>query len=326
MNLFMKFKILVFCALTVNILPQKIVEQYQSPEGYLRIGPEQEQMIPLVEKGFTLILPEEGEVNGIIVIPVGKRNDYKEIINKNGTIENEALKKNIAVMHILSGNPLDFYFDEDVIIENVKKLQTALSENNLKDKPVYFSGLSLSGTRALKLAIYLQGNREKYWLQPTAVALIDAPLDMVRFWEAEQRALINNFHPDASEEAKWVTYLLRENLGTPEENFNNYKNYSPFIYEAEDGGNAKYLRNVPVRAYHESDVNWWIENRRKDYYSMNSIDLAALINQLKILNNNNAELITTYQKREGVAEGSSPHTDTNVDYAELMDWFLSFKY
>ena len=37
-------------------------------------------------------------------------------------------------------------------------------------------------------------------------------------------------------------------------------------------------------------MDWWIENRRKSYYDMNSIDLAALINQLRVLGNESAEL------------------------------------
>ena len=322
----MKFKIFfAFIVLSINIFAQKIIEEYKPPEGYLRIGSEPDQMIPMVEKGFTLILPEEGEVKGVVVVPNGKRFDFKESANKNGTLENEALKKNIAVLYILSGNPLDFYFTNDIMTDVAKKLQSVLADNNLKGKPVYFYGMSLAGTRALKLAIFLQMNKEKFWMQPAAVAIIDAPLDMVRFWDVENRAVINNFNPDAVNEAKWVTYLLKENLGTPEENFNNYVDYSPFVYVAEDGGNAEHLRNIPVRTYHEADVNWWIENRRKDYYSMNSIDMAALINQLNLLNNENAELVTTHQKRDGFNEGSSPHTDTNVDYAELMDWFLLYK-
>jgi hypothetical protein len=317
--------LLAIIFLPVNIFAQKIIEEYKQPEGYLRIGPEQEQMIPMVEKGFTLILPEE-EVKGVIVVPTGERFDFKETTNKNGSLENEALKKNFAVLHILSGNPLDFYFTNNIVSDAAKRLQLILADNDLKGKPIYFTGMSLAGTRALKLAIFLQTNKEKYWLQPAAAAIIDAPLDMVRFWDVENRAIINNFYPDAVDEAKWVTYLLKENLGTPEENFNNYVDYSPFVYVAEDGGNAEHLRNIPTRAYHGPDVNWWIENRRKDYYSMNSIDMAALINQLKLLNNEKAELISTHQKREEFNEGSSPHTDTNVDYAELIDWFLSFQY
>jgi hypothetical protein len=320
------FKILItIIILTITIYPQTIVEKYQPPEGYLRIGPEPERMIPMVEKGFTLILPDS-ETKGVVVIPGSKRFDIKKSINKEGTLENVAVKKNFAVINILTGNPLDFYFDNDVIKDVAKRLQNVLIENNLREKPIYFTGLSLAGTRCLKLAIFLQRNKATYWLQPSAVAIFDAPLDMVRFWDAENRAIINNFYPDASAEERRVTYLLKENLGTPQENFDNYVDYSPFVYTASDGGNAKYLRNVPIRAYIEADVNWWIENRRKDYYSMNSIDLAALINQLKLLHNDESELITTCRKREGYDEGLSPRTDipqSGIDYSELLDWFLS---
>ncbi|RPI70981.1 MAG: hypothetical protein EHM47_11125 [Ignavibacteriales bacterium] len=317
--------ILTFAFISINIFSQKLVEQYKPPEGYLRIGPEQEQMIPMVEHGFTLILPENEEADGVIIIPAGKRFNFKDAAKTDSTLENEALDRNLAVLYILTGNPVDFYFESDVLSDVTKRLQEILSENDLKGKPVYLTGMSLAGTRALRLAVYLETNREKFWLRPAAVAIVDAPLDMVRFWDVENRAIINNFNQVAVDEAKWVTYILKENLGTPQENFNNYIDYSPFVYTAEEGGNAEELRNTPVRAYHEPDVNWWIENRRKDYYSMNSIDMAGLINQLKLLNNEDAELVTTHQKRKGFSEGSSPHTETIVDYAELMEWFLSFK-
>lgn len=315
--------LIIALLLFVNISAQKIIEKYQPPEGHLRIGPEPERIINMVEKGYTLILPEAGDIKGVVVVPGARKFEVNEYINKNGSLENESLKKNLAVIHVFSGNPLDFYFTNDVMIEIVKNLESVLKENFLSDKPIYFTGLSLAGTRALKLSIFLQRNRSKYWMQPSAVAIVDAPLDMVRLWDAENRAVKNNFHPDAEDEGRWITYLLKENLGTPYENFDKYVEYSPFVYTAEEGGNVKHLRNVPIRAYHAPDVNWWIENHRKDYYSINSVDLAGLINQLKLLHNNKSELITTYQKQAD--EDSSPHSDSFVDYAELMDWFLSYK-
>src|SRR3972149_3536569 len=90
----------VLFLLSIYVYPQKIVEAYQPPEGYLRIGPEPERMIPMVEKGFTLILPE-GEVNGVVVVPCSKRIDVKENINKKGSLEDEAIKKNFAVVVFL---------------------------------------------------------------------------------------------------------------------------------------------------------------------------------------------------------------------------------
>jgi hypothetical protein len=309
-----------------NIYAQKIIEKFQSPQGHLRIGNEPERIIPMVERGFSLILPEEDVViQGVVIVAGSRRFNVKEAAGKDSTIENEALKKNLAVLYVFSGNPLDFYFTNSVLQNITGMIQSALKENNLDNKPVFFSGLSLAGTRALRLAVFLQKNKDEYWLQPSAAAVIDAPLDMVRFWDIENRALKNNFHPDAVDEGRWVTYLLKQNLGTPEENFDKYVDYSPFVYTAEDGGNVKYLINIPVRAYHQPDVDWWIENRRKDYYSMNSVDLAGLINQLKLLHNTRSELITARTRKDNFIVDSSPHTDTFVDYAELMDWFLSFK-
>jgi hypothetical protein len=94
------------------------------------------------------------------------------------------------------------------------------------------------------------------------------------------------------------------------------------VFGEQGGGNAVHLRDVPVRAYHEPDVDWWIENRRKSYYSMNSLDLAALVNELRLLGNERAFLITTHGTRAGFEDGSSPHTWSIVDNGELVDWFL----
>ena len=38
-----------------------------------------------------------------------------------------------------------------------------------------------------------------------------------RFWYAERAVMKTSFHPAAADEARWVTYLLEDNLGeTPE--------------------------------------------------------------------------------------------------------------
>jgi hypothetical protein len=156
------------------------------------------------------------------------------------------------------------------------------------------------------------------------VAIVDAPLDMARLWGTERRAENLGFHPAAADEGRWVTYLLETHLGgTPTTASPQYVEFSPFSHGAPDGGNAVYLRTLPIRAYHEPDVDWWIENRRKSYYDMNSIDLAALINQLRILGNDSAALVSSHQRRAGYDEGATPHTWSIVDNQELVEWFLS---
>ena len=306
------------------VAAQRIVESYDRIDGFLRIGPEPSRMVPMTERGHTLILPDTGTpVRGVVVLIDPGRFASELFEPKPGQLEAEALARNVAVLHLTTGNPLDFLFDDVGTGDLADRLGMILEKNGLGEAPVFLAGLSLAGTRALRLAEFLRANSDRYRVQAAAVAIVDAPLDMVRLWEAETRAADLGFHPAAADEGRWVTYLLETHLGgTPTEARIRYVQYSPFVYSAEDGGNAVYLRDVPVRAYHEPDVNWWIENRRKSYYSMNSLDQAALINQLRILGNDRAELVSTHNRRQGYAEGASPHTWSIVDNAELMEWFL----
>lgn len=306
------------------VAAQRIIESYDRIEGFLRIGPEPSRMVPMTERGHTLIVPGTASpARGVVVLIDSRRFASESFEPKPGELETEALARNVAVLHITTGNPLDFLFDETVTQDVADRLGMILQESGLGDAHVFLAGLSLGGTRALKLAEFLRANRDRHRVQAAAVAIVDAPLDMVRLWEAERRAAELGFHPAAADEGHWVTYLLETHLGgTPTEARTRYVEYSPFVYSAEHGGNAIYLQDVPGRAYHEPDVNWWIENRRKSYYSMNSLDQAALINQLRILGNDRAELVSTHNRRQSYSEGASPHTWSIVDNAELVEWFL----
>ena len=325
----MRLFVLVGVAFSLVTLPrtvaaQRIVEKYDRVDGFVRIGPEPNRMVPMTERGYTLILPDNtSPVRGVVVFIDPRRFVSESFEPESGEFEAEALARNVAVLHITTGNPIDFLFDKTAVHDLADRLGMIIRESDLGDAPVFLAGLSLGGTRALKLAEFLCANSDRQQVQPSAVAIVDAPLDMVRFWEAERRAAELGFHPAAADEGRWVTYLLETHLGgTPAEARARYVQYSPFVYSEKDGGNAINLRDVPVRAYHEPDVNWWIENRRKSYYSMNSIDQAALINQLRILGNDRAELISTHNRRQGFSEGASPHSWSIVGNAELIEWFL----
>ncbi|MEZ5040542.1 MAG: hypothetical protein R2828_11630 [Saprospiraceae bacterium] len=71
----------------------------------------------------------------------------------------------------------------------------------------------------------------------------------------------------------------------------------------------------------ENDVQWWMENRGKDYYGMNAIDAAALINALRLQGNDKAELILTQNKGYRPDGTRHPHSWSIVDEQELVDWF-----
>ena len=269
-----------------------------------------------IKSGYTLWLPNEIS-KGIIVF----FDENRDTVNKLPIID-LALKNQLAVLFVTTNNQVEFLFEESKIKELEGYIYEAISKNNIPKNNMLYCGMSLAGTRALKLAAFSQTTQSTYKLIPKAIAICDAPLDMVRNYRECKKASDLNINPVGATESEWVSSYIKSNLkGTPEQALNAYIKYSPFCYTAENGGNAKAFKNIYLRCYTEPDVNWWIENRGRDYYGMNAVDLAALVNQLKILGSKRAEIITTMGK--GFREDGSrhPHSWSIVDENELVEWF-----
>jgi hypothetical protein len=219
---------------------------------------------------------------------------------------------------------VEFFFDTDRLKEMEDYLYQALSIGHIPRSNILLCGMSLEGTRALKLAIFAKSDLSKHQLVPRAIAICDAPLDMVRFHKEMTKAVKLNFSPIAASEGNWVSGYLEKNLGgTPEKALDAYIQYSPYCYLDNQGAKFSKFDSIAIRAYTEPDIKWWMENRRKDYYSMNAIDLAALINALLIAGNDEAELMITQDKGFRPDGQRHPHSWSIVDEKELIEWFLA---
>lgn len=195
-----------------DLCAQQIVEHYEPAQGLLRIGPEPSRAVPMTERGHTLIVPD-GSVRGVAVFIDPWRFKSEGLELRPGEFETEALSREVAVLHITTGNPLDFLFEEREVDDLAVRISSILQSNGLGDASVFFAGLSLGGTRALRLVEFLAASDGSHGLRASAVAIVDAPLDMIRLWTAEQRAAEVGFHPAAEDEGRWVTYLLKTHLG-----------------------------------------------------------------------------------------------------------------
>ncbi|WP_282126955.1 hypothetical protein [Marinifilum flexuosum] len=299
----------------------RVVESYVQLEGKQVLSENESVSIPLSKQGYTLHLPDSSSVATLVFFS-GSALDTTAIIPEFSIIE-PALKKQMAVIFVSTGKPIDFFFtDKDISIAD-KILGHALNKHKLSDKPVFLGGMSLAGTMALRYCEYCFSNKSEFNIWPKAVAICDSPLDMVRMWHEQEQALLNNFHPNAVGEARWVLHFLKENLGgSPKEAMESYIEYSPFVYNDKNRTKIELFKKLAIRIYHEPDIEWWIKNRAKDYNTINSIDLAGFYNHLRQAGNMEAELITTYNKREGYEKNSSPHTWTIVDNADLINWYL----
>lgn len=307
---------------TGRLLEHKVIEDYIQLDGRQVLNDSGSLTIPLSKQGYTLHLPESKPVATIIMLS-GSSLDTTRYIDEFEIIK-PALEKSIAVLFVSTGKVIEFLFtDEDIAI--IEKLTgKALETNNLSGKPKFLAGMSLGGTMAMRYSEYCMLDKSSHGFRPDAIALCDAPLDMVRLFHEQEQAIKNDYHPAAVGEARWVSHFLIRNLGgRPDEALDNYISYSPFVYTDKKRSKIQLFKDVPIRIYHEPDINWWIENRAKDYNTINSIDLAGFYNYLRQAGSVDAELITSFNKRSGYKDGSSPHSWTIVDNAELVDWFLS---
>ncbi len=308
-----------FCLIyliTLSGYSQRIKMVSNINQGFIELS--EDIQIPKVASGYTLFLPADAPVGGLVFFHAERDTSSMN------SITHLAMEKNLAVLFVTTENSLEFLFETNKMLELENYIHMACLENQIPEEKLLFSGMSLEGTRALKMAIFASSSESQYKIKPRAVAVCDSPLDMVRFWSVAEKSWRMNLNEIAANEGKWVSQYLVKNLkGKPEEVMPNYVNYSPFCYSASQGGNVKYLKDIAVRAYTEPDVHWWIDNRGKDYYSMNAIDLAAMVNQLKIDGNEISELILTEDKGYRPDGSRHPHSWSIVDENELLDWFLS---
>lgn len=268
--------------------------------------------------GYTLYSPAAAEPRGLVIFfqdtPLDTLQHPDEL-----KILQPAADRYIAVAFVSTGRPLDFLFSEQDLLRLDSLVYALLQENRLQHAPLLFTGLSLSGTRAARYAAWCAQGRSPNHTRPSALALCDAPLDMIRMYDEHSKAMQRKANSLAESTAALVLPCLLRHLGDPVKDRACYIDYSPYCYAHSLGGNAVFLKDLPVRAYHEPDINWWIINRRKDYYSMNSLDMAGLINQLLLLGNYRAELITLDHSSTNASE--TPHSWGIIDNEGLVSWF-----
>lgn len=307
----------------IFILPQllnaqKVINVEYPANGSIEYS--EKTTLQKINSGYTLWLPQN-EVKGMVVFFEANR----DTANQEPVVD-IAFKNHLAVLYVTTDNMLEFLFEDLKMLELENYMHEVIIKFAIPKDNLLYCGMSLAGTRALKMAAFSQSIKSKYKVLPKAIAICDAPLDMVRFFRECKKASDLNLNEIAATEGEWVSSYLKKNMhGTPGENMKKYIEYSSFCYTAENGGQAFALKNINLRAYTEPDVIWWIENRGKDYYSMNAIDLAALINQLKISGSKKATLITTDNKGYRPDGSRHPHSWSIVDEKELLDWFVNLK-
>ncbi|MBC7903882.1 MAG: alpha/beta hydrolase [Gemmatimonadaceae bacterium] len=205
-------------------------------------------------------------------------------------------------------------------LEILGHIQKTQKVNGLK---FYLGGFSIGGTCSIKYAeLSIKNN---YPVKPSAVFVIDAPLDFERMYF---NMLRETKLPGSPEEALAESnYILKRCIttfgGTPADKLENYRALSPYSYNDSTQNAIKPLINLPLRLYTEPDILWWLKEG-VDYSLMNSYDLAALYNELRRMGNKKAAFIPTQNAgRRKPNNTPHPHSWSIAEPKDLLKWLLS---
>ena len=228
----------------------------------------------------------------------------------------------LTIIPVLETGPLYFGVDSASQQSLTKLIQHLVRTYHLQGKAFFIGGFSIGGTCAVKYAeLAVQHN---YAIKPKAVFAVDPPLDWERIYSSAKRVarlakgkLING------EVRYMIERIEKEMKGSPQAASATYHALSPYSYSDTTQGAIKSLVNMPLMLITEPDIDWWLGQRGYDYFSINGIDQAAMINELQQLGNQRAVLVTTTSKGyRQPGHQRHPHSWSIADPVALTRWLL----
>jgi pimeloyl-ACP methyl ester carboxylesterase len=273
---------------------------------------------------YIAVTPDAGPAKALMVLIPGAF-QTPEYASTQTTLPQEAAKQGIVTIIPLSVRGMEsFGIDSSTQQSLAQQIQHAVSQFKLQGKTLYVGGFSLGGSAAVKYAELAPA--QKGWLKPDAVFAIDPPLDFERYYNAAKRIIALTPAEKVNKELPFMTGKIEQEMGgTPQTALNHFYQLSPYSYTDQLQRAVKTLVQMPLMLITEPDVDWWLQQRGYDYMMMNSVDQAAMINELQKMGNNNALLVTTRDK--GYREPGHvrhPHSFSIADNAYLLQWLQSF--
>jgi len=267
---------------------------------------------------YYLKLIPKGKIEGVIVILPSGGETTQDLL-KQITIPKMAFDNGIATIipSINWGTE-----DRKIEIETLNKIfKQIVHQHNAPKENFVLGGLSNGGMISLTYTQQSVKDQEKTYLKPRGVFGLDVPLDKAHFYEYCQREIKRNYSELGVGEARWMLNNYNEIYGgSPEKFSEKYIKASIYSNGVEKGGNAQYLKDTPIRMYTDLDVNWLMNERRRDLYDWNGTDIVAMINDLKLMGNKNANVVITMGKGVKLDGTRHPHSWSIMDNKDCFNW------
>jgi hypothetical protein len=281
-------------------------------------------LLPYGDKGFTLVLPDNGHsLAGTVIdledhrLSAGDSLQYQEF-------RNESLKRGFAFLTIATGVPFDWYFSENSLTYVDAVMKDTFTKYHLPYKNIFFLGLMTSGHRALKYVEYCKKGKSAFNPTIKGVILSECAIDWVRMWYEGQKQIRDHETASSSFEGNLIHYLFNEQFkATPATAIDKYIEFSPYCYFDLEMKKPVLYKDLSIRAYTYADVRYWFSAQGKGIYDSNYPDMSGFINEQKLIGNKKAELIVFHSNMDDPLQQHMRRQSTTwdlVDKKELAEW------
>ena len=270
-------------------------------------------------ENFYLALIPEGQPKGLLVILPGFGTLPRAVLTETRL---PFKAQSVGYLVVIPYLAVDTDCSDDLSQRRlISLIPEVIAKYRIPNNRFVIGGHSIGGNGALLYAESALKLDNEEIIKPDVVFAVDPPLDMKRLWESFVYHKKIKFSETAVMEADYFLERFEKKLGgSPFDKPAQYEKISSYYRDAPDGGNAKYLKSIPIRLYCDPDVNWYIENRRTPIEYTNMADLSALIVQLKLLGNTDAQLITSLGKGYFADGRRHPHAFSQLDPDEFLQW------
>ena len=272
---------------------------------------------------YYIAFKPEGQPQGLLLL-LTSFGETPQIASNETNIQTIANNEGLLTVFASLQNGTQTFFIDSLSQATLDQLIPSIQKRyKLTDKPFYLGGFSLGGSGVVKYAerAYSCSDIPK----PKAIFAVDPPLDFERmYYSLEYTVQHSNSKISKREADYFIKRLQYEFQSIPQLDNKPFQAISPYSFSDTNQTNIKTLVNCPIMLISEPDIIWQMEERNRSLYDLNTLDCSLAINSLRLLGNNNAELVLTTGKGYRKLTGKrNPHSWSIMDSVQTIKWLLS---
>lgn len=268
-------------------------------------------------KTYLAVLPATTKLQSYLVLFPGFGETANDVLAESNIPVELAKRGCLTIIPTLQDGVMSLGVDSSSQASVNIMLNHAIKKYGLDQLPCFVGGFSIGGSCAI---LYAENAVNK----PAAVFAIDPPLDFENFYySAKRNVRLSVASPLIEESAYMIERLEKETGGTPANSLAAYYRLSPYSFSDSTQSAIRKIAHLPIRIYTDPDIDWWLKNRQADFAGINAPECSAMINELQLLGNKRASLITAYRKGYRKQRKSRhPHSWNIADGVTLADWLM----